>query len=413
MGAHEQMHVTMIRRNYDGGLRLMVALVTDNWGAGFLTGIADHGQVPLVKEPDEIAAQMKGLRDLVALNSSWMEIAQSSAAARRIIQQNKLAIVPGVELDQLGSYDPDPDKEVEALWNLGVRAVTPIHAVDNAVGSPAILNAPYNWLNDFMAHGAKQVRPAQLESQPKFFEMEADDCAAKGEGPGECVIHRLDPFPQLRLVIARPLFTLFRRAPGFIVTTADFKTGQLGQKNKHGLTPKTGADYIRALRRYGMIIDTAHMSDKSVNDTYAVLAERPGYPAVISHAHFRKEGLSDSAVADYLASEYDISDSNLDTVNKTGGVVGTFLHQARINPASIDDHLSHIITDDCGNSSKGFAFAFHYAEEKVPGRIGMATDMTLIPVVSPRFGDHACEGYKSVRHGQRERADASGTVSPG
>jgi hypothetical protein len=32
-----------------------------------------------------------------------------------------------------------------------VHAVTPIHAVDNAIGSPAILNAPYNWLNDFMA----------------------------------------------------------------------------------------------------------------------------------------------------------------------------------------------------------------------------------------------------------------------
>jgi microsomal dipeptidase-like Zn-dependent dipeptidase len=405
MGAHQQMHVTMVRRNYEGGLRLMVALVTDNWGAGFLTGVAEHGQVPLVKEPDAIAAQMQALRALVALNSSWMEIALSSADARRIIQQNKLAIVPGVELDQLGTYDPDPDKEVDSLWNLGVRAVTPIHAVDNAIGSPAILNAPYNWLNDFMANGAKQVRPADL-GPAKFFAIEPDDCAANHEAPGECVMHRLDTFPQLRLVIARPIFTFFRRAPGFVAATADsFNTGKLGQKNKYGLKPKTGPEYIRALRRRGMIIDTAHMSDKSVDDTYAVLAERPGYPAVISHAHFRKEGLYDpnEEILDYLASEYDISDSNLEKVRNAGGVVGTFLHQARINPDSIDVYISHI-TDDCGNSSKGFAFAFDYAQQKVPGGIGMATDMTFIPVVSPRFGEHACEGYKSFRHGQRELA---------
>ena len=404
MGAHEQMHVTMIRRNYEGGLRLMVALVTDNWGAGFLTGVAEHGQVPLVSEPETVKVQMKGLRDLAALNSSWMEIAETTADARRIIEENKLAIIPGVELDQLGTYDPDPAKEADFLWNLGVRAVTPIHAVDNkVVGSPAILNAPYNWLNDFIASGSKQVRPGNL-GPAKFFEIETDSCTPKVEG--ECVMHQLDAFPQLRLVIARPIFTLFQRAPGFVVRTEDaLNTGQLGQKNKYGLTPKTGPDYIRALIRRGMILDTAHMSDKAVEDTYAVLAERPGYPAVISHAHFRKEGLydADNEITDYLASEYDISDSNLEKVKKAGGVIGPFLHQARINPNSIDIHISHI-TDDCGNSSKGFAFAFHYGQEKVPGGIGMATDMTFIPVVSPRFGEHACEGYKSFQHGQKEHA---------
>ena len=404
MGAHQQMHITMIRRNYEGGLRLMVALVTDNWGAGFLTGVTQHGQVPLVKEPDTVAAQMKGLRELVASNSSWMEIALTAGDARRIILQDKLAIVPGVELDRLGSYDPDPDKEAEFLWGLGVRAVTPIHAVDNAVGSPAILNGPYNWLNDFFANNTQQVRPAQL-APAKFFAIEADDCAAHQEAPGECVMYRLEPFPQLRLAITRPIFTLFRRAPGLVAVTEDsLNTGLLGQKNQHGLT-QTGPGYIRALMRRGMIVDIAHMSDKSLNDTYKVLEQRPGYPAVISHAHYRREGLYDptTEIPDYLASEYDISDSQLEKLRSVGGVAGTFMHQARINPDSIDIHISHI-TNDCGNSSKGFAFAFHYAGQKVPGGIGMATDMTFIPLVSPRFGEHACEGYKSFRHGQVEAA---------
>src|SRR5262249_44945587 len=234
-----------------------------------------------------------------------------------------------------------------------------------------------------------------------------DNCAANHEKPGECVMHRLDPSPQLRLVIARPIFTLFQRAPGFVIRTDDtFNTGELGQKNKYGLKAKTGPDYILALINHRMIIDTAHMSDKPVNDTYAVLVKHPGYPAVISHAHFRAEGLYDpkNEITDYLASEYDISDSNLEKVRDLGGVVGPFMHQPRINPDSIDIHISHI-TNDCGNSSKGFAFAYHYAQQKAPGLIGMATDMTFIPLVSPRFGEHACEGYKSFRHGQIERAN--------
>ena len=414
MGGHQQMHVTMIRRNYEGGLRLMVALVTDNWGAGFLTGVTQHGQVPLVSEPDTIRAQIQGLNALAAANGSWMEIAKTPADARRIIRQNKLAIVPGVELDQLGSYYPgEPDREVQFLWDLGVRAVTPVHAVDNAIGSPAILNAPYNWLNDFIANGAVQVRPSQLRDA-KFLEVQADDCAASHEPQGECVLFHLDPSPQLRLAILRPILTLFRRAPGFVVVTEPFKTGNLGQKNKNGLA-STGQAYIRALLSHGMIVDTAHMSDNSVNGTYAVLQEKPGYPAVISHAHFRKEGLYNDdpnpEITDYLASEYDISDSNLEKVKNAGGVIGVFANQARINPRSIDAHIRHI-TDDCGNSSKGFAFAYHYAQDRVPNSLGMATDLTFIPTVSPRFGEHPCEGYKSFQHGQTQHARHPGRDKP-
>jgi microsomal dipeptidase-like Zn-dependent dipeptidase len=407
MGAHEQMHVTMIHRNYEGGLRLMVALVTDDWGAAFLTGVTRHGKVPLVKEQDTIIAQMQGLRDLAAKNSSWMELAFTPADARRIIRQNKLAVVPGVELDQLGSYFPgDPVHEVGFLWDLGVRAVTPIHAVNNALGSPAILGSPYNWLNDFIENHSEQSRPLDLPKS-KFFEIEPDKCADNREPAGECVLYRLSPL-QLRLAILRPIFTLFARAPGLVpVREGSFDTGNYGQKNRNGLK-QAGFDYIRALMQRGMIVDTAHMSDKSVNDVYSVLAERPGYPAVISHAHFRREGLQDpQETAEYLASEYDISDSNLDRVRAVGGVIGPFMHQPRIDPGSIDPDPANPISrvgNDCGDSSKGFAFAFDYAERRVPGGVGMATDMTFIPLVSPRFGDHPCEGFRALQHPQAERA---------
>jgi microsomal dipeptidase-like Zn-dependent dipeptidase len=205
-------------------------------------------------------------------------------------------------------------------------------------------------------------------------------------------------------VISRPILTLFRRAPGFVIRHDDDFKGALGQKNPKGLTPKSGEEYLRALMRYHMIIDTAHMSDYSVRDTHAIL-DALNYPAIVSHAHFRAEGLYDEhATAEYKASEYDISDSNLTNVGRTGGVVGPFVAQPRINEESVDHHVLHI-KNDCGNSSKGFAFSFHYGQEKASGSIGMATDFTFIPGVSPRFGEHACEGYKAVKHAKRPAND--------
>jgi hypothetical protein len=60
MGAHEQMHATMIRRSYDGGLRLIVALATDNAVAQFLTGTAKDGWIPIVSEKVSLEAQLSG-----------------------------------------------------------------------------------------------------------------------------------------------------------------------------------------------------------------------------------------------------------------------------------------------------------------------------------------------------------------
>jgi microsomal dipeptidase-like Zn-dependent dipeptidase len=409
MGAHEQMHVTMIRRNYEGGLRLMVALVTDNWGASFLTGEAEHAVVPLVKDKDTIITQIDWMKKQVARNSSWMEIALSPEQARQIIQRNKLAIVLGVELDQLGEFglgslQDEPKLEADFLFDRGVRAVTPIHAVNNLIGGPTILNGAYNWLNDFTdfvrKNGREPKRGDIQDSNGVFFKVDKSTC---DKNDGECVVMKLDPSPQLRLAVGRNLFTLFRREPEFVLKSNPDYTDGRGFTNQQGLQD-FGKRYLQALMDHGMIIDTAHMSDKSVRETYAELAKKPGYPAIISHAHFRREGLYDldPDVSGYVASEYDISDSNLELVRTHGGVVGPFLHQARINPDSIDVHISQI-TDDCGNSSKGYAFAYHYANQKVPGGIGMASDMTFIPVVSPRFGEHACEGFKSYKHGVAEQ----------
>jgi microsomal dipeptidase-like Zn-dependent dipeptidase len=163
----------------------------------------------------------------------------------------------------------------------------------------------------------------------------------------------------------------------------------------------------------GMILDTAHMSDKSVAGTFATIGRKLqrdyprcagfpastacdslAYPAIISHAHFR--GLARYGAKDFLPSEYDISDSNLELVRRVGGVVGPFVTEDRVSTSRAPGGTYP--ENDCAMSSKSFAYSYRYAAQRL-GRygVGMATDFTLIPGVSPRFGKDACWGYNLAR----------------
>jgi microsomal dipeptidase-like Zn-dependent dipeptidase len=429
LGAHEQMHITMIHRAYQGGLRLLVALATDNKAAQFLTGRVQHGHMVLIGEQESMEAQLCGMKRRAELNNSWMEIAYSSADARRTILHGKLAIVLGVEYDQLGELglgpdEQEPQKEVDYLWGLGARAVTPIHAINNRLGGPAVFIGPYNWLNDLLHRPSADASSATVRKTTRaYFEVTGDSsCAAGPRSIGECVLSRLDSKLQLRVAIGRSIFNWLREGPTllFAPRQGQFET-EYGNKNARGLTA-FGARYISALMDLRMILDTAHMSDRSVADTFIEIGDRlarqhPGcdgfsfesrasqecdadaYPAIISHAHFRGQAICDrnQPIPDYLPSEYDISNSNLAMVRRIGGVVGPFVAEPRTNESNISG-----IANDCGNSSKNFGFSFRYAADRVntpvddaalASRVGFATDMTFIAMISPRFGKQACEGY--------------------
>ena len=443
MGAHEQMHVTMIRRSYEGGLRLMVALATDNAAAQFLTGFVKDGRMEIVSEKESIQKQLDGMHDLAKLNSDWMEIAGSAADARRIILHDKLAVILGVEVDRLGELglgpkEQEPQLEADFLWKLGARAVIPIHAANNEVGGPAVFIEPYNWLNDLLHRDNINATSSQLSKTPQYFQIQADDAACSPKPAnhrGECVLRALDPDFELRVAIGRPLFNWFRPSPVILFTSKQEQFVTLyGHKNQQGLEP-FGRDYLGALMDRGMILDTAHMSDRSVHDTYQEIGKRlpPGckniwfddapecsadaYPAIVSHAHFRAQAIyEDTEVVDYKPSEYDIGDGHLKMVRRLGGVVGPFVTEPRIDPDDPGvDGLK--FQPDCGNSSVNFAYSFRFADRAVntpadtaagASRVGFATDMTLIPTVSPRFGPHACDGYTVVRHGRREKAHIPG-----
>jgi hypothetical protein len=96
---HQQMYIDWIRRAYDGGLRLLVAHAVNNE----LLAYEYNGKAPY-DDVTAVETQIAAMKTLATNHASWMQVAYSSAEARSIIQQNKLAIVLGVEVDSIGNW---------------------------------------------------------------------------------------------------------------------------------------------------------------------------------------------------------------------------------------------------------------------------------------------------------------------
>ncbi|MBZ5506001.1 MAG: hypothetical protein LAO78_10985 [Acidobacteriia bacterium] len=140
---------------------------------------------------------------------------------------------------------------------------------------------------------------------------------------------------------------------------------------------------------------TFHSDPKGDCDKWA-------YPASISHAHFRAQAFPDTDTPRthdaFPPAEYDISNRNIEMVRRTGGVLGAFIGESRISQSGLP------FPADCSLSSEFFGYSFHFAHTKLNyNGVGVATDFTLIPGVSPRFGKNACWGYHTAEHPDDEK----------
>jgi len=401
-GAHQQMHVTQMHRAWQGGLRLMVALGVHNEGVEYLVSPPGAGNGTTDREVLE--AQVCGMRRLAALNSDWMALVYAPGEARDIIRSGRLAIVLGAELDRLGELDgfSSIDDEVQYLWDLGIRQVTPIHAIDNRLGGAAVFEPAYNSLNDFLKRGARDLTPSELDNwAPAFFELR-DGCAAgAARSRGECVLSKLNP-RQDRPVVSRTLFSPFRATATLHEVDAIGYRNHRGHMNTRGLTAD-GRAYLSSLVARGMLVGLEHMSQQSVDDLRDLM-KGGDHPWLVSHTHFRALAIQDrrrTTAEGFLPDELDAGERTLDLVRDSGGVTGVFTYA---NP--IDEHplVTAPFANDCAASSKGFAYNFLYGLARMGGTgpstslgagLGFATDFTFVPAMGPRFGEQACWGLKA------------------
>jgi microsomal dipeptidase-like Zn-dependent dipeptidase len=293
---HQQMHVIALYRAWQGGLRFMMADATDNetldmlWLQGTAV-VAGHVPTPAAGFAATSARrQLSWLHTLAAINPTWMTIVKSPAEARAALAANKLAVVLGVEMDNL-----TPSEILALARDADVRHVIPVHLADNPnIGASAsygdIFNTNGAWLNG------------------SFQAVESDPLLLFRFG----VPQRLVPGP-LNAVVPAPVRWQEACALGYVPCpgVAGGLPLEQGLRNKHGLQANNG---IQSMMAAGLLIDVAHMSFHSTEETLA-LAERFHYPVLDSHTGLRADGAPGW-------SERDLLESQARRIAALGGVVG-------------------------------------------------------------------------------------------
>jgi microsomal dipeptidase-like Zn-dependent dipeptidase len=372
---HQQMYIDWIRRAYEGGLRVLVAHAVNNELLA-----KEFGGWKKKKHDDRTAVevQLAAMKAFVARHSDWMEIACTPADARRIIRENRLAVVLGVEVDTLGNWPEERDCTIEELQayldhlyhDLGVRHLFPVHLINNALGGAAIYNDLFNVLN--------------RTQRDHYFEVE--------DGSAQGVQYRLgdDPGPA-SLWYQNPL-TFLLPPFGTQQSPLDFRKVTGGHINAQGLTA-AGLCCIQQLMRLGMVIDTDHMSYKTV-DAVLALAEQHGYPLVSGHTHFQALSWTreETACIHKCPNEYGKTDEQLARIRALGGMVAPILNQGDLREVgTLIPEMAGKVAPASSGSATSWAQAYLYAVAKMQGTgVGIGTDMNgFYKSPSPRFGMNA------------------------
>lgn len=339
--AHQQSHMDGLKTAHAGGLRLAVISAVSN---GFLCSVLPPGN--LARPCDEMTdaeLQLRMATDFATANRSWVEIALTPADARRIIGAGKLALVLSLEVSKLFGTK-DLKTELDRFYALGVRTLQPVHQVDNRFAGAA--------LHQPIFHVAQFVENCHIDT----------DCGATAAG-----------------------LTL-----GFDVDA--------NCRNVKGLTAE-GRTLVGEMMKKGMLVDVAHMSERSVADTFALSQGNDYYPLYVSHGHPREV-----MAPDQEKHEKTTPASIMRMLRQTGGIFGmrTFHDETRAYPASG-------VANVCHGSSRSFAQALAFATKGLKVPVALGTDFNgFIQQVRPRFGDvGACSGGFRAEGDAQARAESS------
>lgn len=287
---HQKMWFEWIKRAHDGGLRVMVALATNNKTlADAMSGGGIVGGNPDGPTDDKASAdlQLAELEAFVKRHPDFMEVAYGSADIKRIVQAGKIAVVLGVEIDNIGNFNTLPmanlpanavqvliSDEIQRLYNLGARYIFPVHVLDNAFGGTAIYEGGFNTSNRREAGHYWDIECADVSDNiTHTYQLGTDVLGNILKSTVALVKLGIDPFMH----------------PGPPpVCPGGQSNKSFGHRNARGLTPN-GAVAIREMMKRGMIIDIDHMSQKTADETLTI-AEQFGYPVVSGHTGIRGQG---------------------------------------------------------------------------------------------------------------------------
>jgi microsomal dipeptidase-like Zn-dependent dipeptidase len=309
---HQQMHVTMLKRAWEGGLRLIVASATDNqmldilWNPEFSLS---QGRFAFREDADYKSAQeqFEFIQQFVAANASWMAIAKTPSQARTAINQGKLALVLGLEMDELSAEEILKLKE-----QYGVALVMPVHLINNSFGGTAVYNDFFNIAN-YLMNGELY----RIDHDPTVgFQL---DLIQGVRAVNSFVNNVLKDIPVIKDLVANvPMPREYLEKPNE------------GHINKFGILDEYG---MKRLMKAGLLIDTAHMSSRATDATLT-LAGKIGYPVVYSHGGKRWGS---------KASERGLNDAQFQRVVDSGGILGLGTGSSKEEPTSMAKWLDYYL----------------------------------------------------------------------
>jgi microsomal dipeptidase-like Zn-dependent dipeptidase len=274
--AHQKMWVDWIERAWQGGLRVMVALAVNNKTLADMAG----GSVMATDDRASADKQIQEITNFVGRHSDFMEIALSSQELQRIVNDNKLAVILGVEIDKIGNLGlaPTPTfaeitSEIDHLYGEGVRYVFPVHVIDNAFGGTAAYIDIFNYSN--------------RREEGIWWNL---GCASE-PGPEDKIDHQFSP---MGLDLQSVAGLMDRLGPGMtqiLLNPPNYP--KCGQRNQRTLSHE-GVFAIAEMMRRGMLIDLDHMSELGFDCAQAIPDQVPGgYPLFSGHSNLRMGGGSE------------------------------------------------------------------------------------------------------------------------
>jgi hypothetical protein len=240
---HQQMWWEWIKRAKEGGMRVMIALGVHN---ELLAKTANADEY--IDDKSSVEVQLTEIKRFVNDHSDFMEIAKSAQDLRRIVQSNKLAVILGVETEDLGNLTRrkffgrenitinEVRQELQNLYNnYDVRYIFPIHVTNNIFGGTALYKSTFLLASKYYTN-----------EYPRILETNSDDIQFRLEK------EKFD-FPQSDALRTRDLGWIIDHQPDYP------KNPNYGHKNSAGLT-NLGNDLMVELMKMGFMIDIDHIT---------------------------------------------------------------------------------------------------------------------------------------------------------
>lgn len=442
---HQQTYYVWLERAWRGGLRATTLLVShvESLCKTSLKATRDTSWPFCEDSMFHIVEQLKAARDFERFvddlsggpGQGWFRIVTTPAQARDVMRVGKLAVVLGIEVDNLFNCKeqacpadfglsaariapltalPQPttvEEAVDVIYDMGVRHVFPVHNFDNGFGGAA------TWMDP--------IGVGQAIAEQRWWEVR--DC---GDGQGDYGFWIDNAIQSLMLILG---FGVAETPP-----IPPYVNGNLSPAyatcNSRGLRP-AGPDALRpggqrlltALMRKGMLIDVDHMSTHSLDETLALAQTAPGspgepYPVVASHVQFydlhQKEFRDNKGRHERMRTR-----AQLEAIRRGGGLIAAMLKddvqdtdlKGEKYTTAYTPVLGSPVADDCRHSTKTWAQALQYAVDVMGGPVAMGSDFNgQAGHVGPRFGSDACGGWGSPNGKERllQEVAANGVSYP-